>query len=444
MELESVIKYLSENYKDSPFIRDYYVVPLVTFDTALQKQFSYIVKARNKNPIEWWMACLKYNLNVRLSHKNYSFKVQELSDKLRKKFEAKLNKTKQNETPDASVKKETPDTPVEKDTSDVLVNKKITIKKNRYKPDMDYYKTPEMMTTVQKIVNAHLNIFIYGPTGTGKSELLQKAIPDCQVINLNGETTIDDFVGYFELVNGNTILNEGILARCMLANVPLLIDELDAASPEILFVLQRVLEKKDLLLKNGRRVQPGDKFFIAATANTTGRGDDTTLYQGTNVLNEAFLDRFAAVFYMDYPDEDFELDILVNKTGLHRKVSKDIIAIANMARISFQADKLFSTFSIRKCLWLAKVLLLDIPFSEAFKLTVTNKVEDADKEILNEFFQRVMGYAVGDDPVDIILEEETVKEENTMNDSIKNSMVPPLQQFVKQLVYGYNKIKYND
>ncbi len=164
---------------------------------------------------------------------------------------------------------------------------------------------------VGQAIKAREPTLMVGPTGCGKSEkaeLLIKAWLDCvpYVMSLHGEMSVDDFLGTKELVNGDTIFRYGPMLHAMLERLPMLIDEVDAAAPEVLFFLHRILERKPVCLPcvNGEAGAPlvinpwreedgsRSRFTIVATANTLGRGDMSGLYRGTQVLNEAFLDRW--------------------------------------------------------------------------------------------------------------------------------------------------------
>jgi len=264
--------------------------------------------------------------------------------------------------------------------------------------DKNFYYVPEESDVLQKGIIAGLNILVYGPAGTGKSTLLRKILEKnvgaWEFMNLNGETSVDDFVGVYELVGGETILRKGILPQCMESGTPLIIDELDAASPEVLFILQGVLEGNPLRLKNGEQVHPASGFAIYATANTIGRGDDTTLYQGTNVLNEAFMDRFGMVLDLWYMPKPHEIEVVCRKTGMHKAISEKIVTVASLARDAMKSGKLYSTFSTRKCLSWASLMMQNVGFEDAFKLTCTNKVAPADRVTLAELYQRATGKTI--------------------------------------------------
>ena len=131
-------------------------------------------------------------------------------------------------------------------------------------------------------------------------------------VNITIETDEDDLIGGFRLVDGATVWHDGPVIQALNRGAVLLLDEIDLASNKIL-CLQPILEGKGIFLKKiGRYVQPAKGFNIVATANTKGKGSDDGRFIGTNVLNEAFLERFPVTFEQDYPAPTSEIKILLN------------------------------------------------------------------------------------------------------------------------------------
>jgi cobaltochelatase CobS len=270
--------------------------------------------------------------------------------------------------------------------------------------DPDYYWMPPKETRLIRTARiCGMNVLMVGPAGTGKSTLYRKIFEEDGVtpyfINLNGETSPDDFVGVTDLIpdpNGQGTITRfvpGILPLAMKEGRPLIIDELDAATADILFVMQAVLEGQPLVVtKQGAEVvEAQDGFGIYATANTIGKGDDSGMYAGTNILNEAFLDRFGMVIPKWYMPENEEVTVIHKRTGLHDRIGKKIVEIATGARAAMRESRLFSTFSTRKCLAMGQLLVKGIEIEDAFRVTCLSKVVPDDRKVLCEIAQRTLG-----------------------------------------------------
>lgn len=275
----------------------------------------------------------------------------------------------------------------------------VVVPQSVLQEDFFWYPPHEKML-VEKGILANFNMMLQGPTGCGKTEMAVRILQDKKIepfrMNLNGEVSVDDFVGMMTLEQGATVFKYGILPQAMQQGRPLILDECDAAPPEILFILQSVLEGNPLVLTKhgGETIKPVEGFCVIATANTFGKGDDSSLYAGTNVLNEAFLDRFAMVIPMNYLPKKKEIQVLTKRLGLHEVIAKKIVEVADLARKAMNEGKLFSTFSTRKCLAWAKLLTLDVSLTDGFKVTVLSKIVDEDKKVLAEIYQRVVGETV--------------------------------------------------
>ena len=171
-------------------------------------------------------------------------------------------------------------------------------------------------TDVKKIIQSKMfyPVFITGMSGNGKTLGVEQACAalnrEIIRVNITIETDEDDLIGGFRLVNGETVWHNGPVIEALQRGAVLLLDEVDLASNKIL-CLQSVLEGKGLfLMKIGKYVKPAAGFNIIATANTKGKGSDDGRFIGTNVLNEAFLERFALTFEQEYPTPKIETKIL--------------------------------------------------------------------------------------------------------------------------------------
>ena len=171
-------------------------------------------------------------------------------------------------------------------------------------------------TDVKKIIRSKIfyPTFITGLSGNGKTFSVEQACADLNRelirVNITIETDEDDLIGGFRLVDGNTVWHNGPVVEALQRGAILLLDEVDLASNKIL-CLQSILEGKGIFLKKtGTYVEPSAGFNIIATANTKGKGSDDGRFIGTNVLNEAFLERFALTFEQEYPSPKTEQKIL--------------------------------------------------------------------------------------------------------------------------------------
>lgn len=259
------------------------------------------------------------------------------------------------------------------------------------------------------------NIMMVGPTGCGKTTLVEMLAAllgqPVQTMNLRGDIRSSAFVGSKGVVvDDETGLNvtrfkPGILVTAMERGHWLLLDEMDAAPAGILLTLQRVLTHRQLILDedDGRIVEAHPHFRIIATANTFGRGDDSGLYAaGTNVLNEAFLDRFGTTMPMDYPgtgkhgpdlpDDDLELKILMEKTGLNKATARKFITIARLVRTGAGREECYCTFSTRRLLaWGRKTVRLHGDWARAANVVYMSKLGADDRKYVEAIAQRVMG-----------------------------------------------------
>lgn len=264
----------------------------------------------------------------------------------------------------------------------------------------DYYWSPPESVYVREILEDNEgSVFLTGPTGCGKSELLRRIAKECGGYiqkNLRSEDTVEDFVGRMSADNGTTYFKDGVLPTAMKEGKILILDEVDACSPGILFTLQPVLNGKELNISRnaGEIVVPEDGFHVCGTGNTKGRGDSTGLYQGTNIMNEAFLDRWDIVIEMDYPPKMFEVNILMkNVDSLEPETGEKIIHTANLIRDQFKEGKVYSTLSTRKLINFSKKID-KYGFIRALKYTIIDRLEDSDKDTFLEIFQRVFGTKV--------------------------------------------------
>ena len=180
--------------------------------------------------------------------------------------------------------------------------------------------------------------FITGLSGNGKTFSVEQACAqlgrELIRVNITIETDEDDLIGGFRLVDGATVWHNGPVIEALERGAILLLDEIDLASNKIL-CLQSVLEGNGVFLKKiGRFVRPARGFNILATANTKGKGSDDGRFIGTNVLNEAFLERFPVTFEQDYPSASTETRILINN-GCDKDFADNLVKWAGVIRKTF-------------------------------------------------------------------------------------------------------------
>ena len=193
---------------------------------------------------------------------------------------------------------------------------------------------------LKKVINSNLfyPVFITGLSGNGKTFSVEQACAQTKRelirVNVTIETDEDDLLGGFRLVNGDTVWHNGPVIEALERGAVLLLDEIDLASNKIM-CLQSILEGNGVFLKKiGKYVKPAKGFNVIATANTKGKGSDDGRFVGTNILNEAFLERFPVTFEQDYPAATVETKILQN-VGCDDDFAENLVKWAGVIRKTF-------------------------------------------------------------------------------------------------------------
>ena len=208
-------------------------------------------------------------------------------------------------------------------------------------------------TSLKKIIQSKqfYPCFITGLSGNGKTLGVEQACAQLNRelirVNITIETDEDDLIGGFRLVNGDTVWHNGPVIEALNRGAVLLLDEIDLASNKIL-CLQSILEGKGVFLKKiGRFVKPAAGFTVIATANTKGKGSDDGRFVGTNVLNEAFLERFPITFEQSYPSVAIETKILLN-LGADKEFADNLVKWAGVIRKTFFAGGVDEVVTTRR------------------------------------------------------------------------------------------------
>ena len=210
-----------------------------------------------------------------------------------------------------------------------------------YIPEKDDSYVPfGNFNSVRKVISSRkfYPTFITGLSGNGKTMSVEQACAAAKRelirVNITIETDEDDLIGGCRLVNGDTVWHNGPVVEALERGAVLLLDEIDLASNKIL-CLQSVLEGKGVFLKKiGKYVRPSSGFNVIATANTKGKGSEDGRFVGTNILNEAFLERFPVTFEQEYPTSTIETKILLN-AGCEKEFTDNLIKWAGIIRKTF-------------------------------------------------------------------------------------------------------------
>ena len=266
-------------------------------------------------------------------------------------------------------------------------------------PDKDPNYVPfGNFNDVKKIIGSKMfyPTFITGLSGNGKTFSVEQACAQLKRelirVNITIETDEDDLIGGFRLVNGETVWHDGPVIQALNRGAILLLDEVDLASNKIL-CLQSILEGKGVFLKKvGRFVKPANGFNIFATANTKGKGSDDGRFIGTNVLNEAFLERFALTFEQDYPTPKTEQNILekvaANYGCLDKKFCENLATWGDIIRRTFKDGGIDEVISTRRLVHVIRAFAIWQDRMKAIKVCV-NRFDDETKQSFLELYDKI-------------------------------------------------------
>jgi len=292
---------------------------------------------------------------------------------------------------------------------------------NEHVPDLDpdYLFNREVTLAILAGFKHNRRVMVQGYHGTGKSTHIEQVAArlnwPCIRVNLDSHVSRIDLVGKDAIVLKDgmqvTEFREGILPYALQTNTALVFDEYDAGRPDVMFVIQRVLEVsgKLTLLDQSKVIRPHPAFRLFATTNTIGLGDTSGLYHGTQQINQGQMDRWSIVATLNYLPHDDEVKIVLskvksfNKTDAKRKAVSNMVRVADLTRNAFINGDLSTVMSPRTVIMWAEnaEVFGDIGF--AFRLTFLNKCDELERPMVAEFYQRSFGEELPESAANVAL-----------------------------------------
>ena len=291
-------------------------------------------------------------------------------------------------------------------------------KKNEYVPEIDSAYKFDRDTTLAIISGFAYNkrVLIQGYHGTGKSTHIEQVAArlnwPCIRVNLDGHISRIDLIGKDSIIIKDnkqiTEFKEGILPWSIQNPIALVFDEYDAGRPDVMFVIQRVLEKEGnfTLLDQNKVLKQHPLFRLFATTNTIGLGDTSGLYQGTQQINQGQLDRWSVITTLNYLKFDKELEIILAKSKhFNNKEGKEIVSnmikVADLTRKGFVNGDISTVMSPRTVLNWSENSKIFNDVGYAFRVTFLNKCDDLEKNIIAEYYQRCFGSDLPESSINI-------------------------------------------
>src|SRR5438552_435831 len=303
---------------------------------------------------------------------------------------------------------------------DVAMSVPAFSKPNEYVPDLDSAYVFDRETTLAILAGFAHNrrVLVQGYHGTGKSTHIEQVAArlnwPCVRVNLDSHISRIDLIGKDAIVlkDGKQVteFREGILPWAYQNNVALVFDEYDAGRPDVMFVIQRILESSGrlTLLDQSRVIRPHPCFRLFSTANTVGLGDTTGLYHGTQQINQAQMDRWSIVTALNYLPHAQEQGIVLAKakgydTDKGRKIIANMVRVADLTRNAFMQGDLSTVMSPRTVItWAQNAEIFD-DLGFAFRVTFLNKCDELERPLVAEFYQRCFGEELPESPAHVAL-----------------------------------------
>ena len=287
--------------------------------------------------------------------------------------------------------------------------------KSEYVPEIDSSYCFDRATTMAILAGFKYNrrVMIQGLHGTGKSTHIEQVAArlnwPCVRVNLDSHISRIDLIGKDAIVlqDGKQVteFQDGILPWSLQNPTALVFDEYDAGRPDVMFVIQRVLESegKFTLLDKNRVLKPHPYFRLFATTNTVGLGDTTGLYHGTQQINQGQMDRWNLVSTLNYLNFEQEKNIMLSKVQSFNNSEREeiielMIKVADLSRKGLSNGDISTVMSPRTVLnWAQNAEILDFNYSLAFKLTFLNKCDESERQIISEYYQRCFGEEISNE-----------------------------------------------
>ena len=291
-------------------------------------------------------------------------------------------------------------------------------KRSEYVPEIDKNYKFDRDTTLAILSGFAFNkrVLVQGYHGTGKSTHIEQIAArlnwPCIRVNLDSHVSRIDLIGKDAIVvkDGKQIteFKEGILPWSIQNPVALVFDEYDAGRPDVMFVIQRVLESEGnfTLLDKNKVINQHDYFRMFATTNTVGLGDTTGLYHGTQQINQGQMDRWNIVTTLNYLPFEKEMDIILSKNkNFNSKDGKEkisnMIKVADLTRKGFVNGDISTVMSPRTVLHWAENTTIFKDHGYAFRVTFLNKCDETEKKIISEYYQRCFGEDLPESSVNV-------------------------------------------